>query len=151
MRDLIYKASFMATVKQLCDEMSKVAADLISNATTLLELSKSPDPMEEIKEYQEKQEELVEVLLALDKEIHGLADSEADLSGFWKDIVNKIDIFQQMNESFVSNLSIRKGLIRFEVNDLRRTRKNLNSVKKVYVKKTENKSRKSNGKINTLS
>ena len=140
----------MSSVKKLSQEMLRVGDELVANAKELLEVSRGPNPNEKINPLQDTQEELVQTLLALDAELRELVQSEADLQSFWTQMHQKIDEFQALNEKFVSNLSTRKGLIRFEVNDLRRARRNLNSVKKSYARNAPpQKGKRGKGQINT--
>jgi hypothetical protein len=113
------------------EELETTVEALIENAKALIEVSRGSVTAEELSKLQGRQEELIAEIIKKDKAVQKLGDGVKSESA-WSRIQEKLDLFGTLNESFIQNLSIRKGLINFEIEEVRKTRKSLAHVRTRY-------------------
>lgn len=106
----------MSNVEKLLKEMDGVLDQLIDNAEKLHEISKKVIAEEELTALQSRQQELLTSLLSLDEACHqaGLSKSKKEYSKLNTSIQEKLNIFEQLNSSFVNNVVSSHGVIQFQ-------------------------------------
>ena len=126
----------MEKTVELLTKMEGVLDQLITQAQDLIDLSKSSVAPEELANMQKQQEKWVDLLQQYDADLANACEPDTQLDAFpqWNKIQKQLDYFQTLNNTFIQNLSTRKGIIQFEVNDVKKTRKSLREMKTGYVK-----------------
>lgn len=95
-------------------KMEVILDALIENAERLKEVSQQVISKEELKPLQEKQEELVKNLVAVEDAMRGALGNSKDVDeASKKRIREKLSLFEKLNASFIENLNSSHGLIRF--------------------------------------
>lgn len=95
-------------------KMELILDELIANAERLNEVSQQVISKDELKPLQEKQEELVKNLVAVEDAFRGaLGNGKNGDEDARKRIRSKLTQFEKLNESFIENLKSSHGLIRF--------------------------------------
>jgi hypothetical protein len=98
--------------EDLLDKLQQVIDDLILNAEKLKELSLQVVAGKEISLLQSKQEALVKQLGELD---HQIKNQKIEIPAeFTKKMENKIKKFQELNASYIQNLTTTHEVIRFD-------------------------------------
>ncbi|MCB1136819.1 MAG: hypothetical protein KDK78_11165 [Chlamydiia bacterium] len=123
----------MAAKKQLLNEMELAAAELVVVAKDLYNCSKGALAEEELNTLQSRQEELIQKLVALDAsltEAGGVSEDEEA----WGRVRDALDEFQNYNQQFISNVNVRKGLVQFDLANVRKSRRFLSEMKSTYGK-----------------
>lgn len=94
-------------------KMELIVDELITNAERLKEVSQQVITKEELKPLQEKQEELVNNLVALEDALRGALGEKNGDEDSRKRIKQKLAQFEKLNETFIENMKSSHGLIRF--------------------------------------
>lgn len=115
-------------------ELEKVVDELVSNAKELKELSTRSTSEEELSPLQGHQEKLIKKLKSVNTAItkqfkKGIGNGDGSV---WARVEKKLEMFQNYNEQFISNLSVLKGLIHFEIQDIKKTRQSVAKLKAAY-------------------
>lgn len=123
------------TLEQL-QSMEDLADALVQNAGELKESATLGSTMSELESLQKVQAKLVEQLVELDHKL-GELDFKAckDLGDIWERITKKLTEFEQLNEKFIENMSVRQGIVKFEMNEIRESKKSVGKVKKAYARR----------------
>lgn len=127
----------MAGKRELESKLNLALEHLLGNARELLEVSKSSLSGEELEDLQVRQEELLQDVIDADRafqESWGKEEPEPLAS-----IQRKLKHFQELNEAFVKNLSIRQGIINMELSQIQSSRKQLSDMSSVYSKPVKEK------------
>lgn len=104
----------MEKPEQLLHDMDHLLDKLIDNQKKLLELSKHVVNEEEIKPLQQDQNTLLDQLISKDKAYDQLKKGAKETpSPLRKQIDDKLDLFQQLNTTFIENITSTQGLIKF--------------------------------------
>ncbi len=119
--------------KKLLSEMERVVTDLVVVAKDLHECSKGALAEEELNALQERQDTLVNELVELDAAITD-EGGVAKQGAVWKRIRLALDEFQHFNQKFISNVNVRKGLVQFDLANVRKSRKFLADMRGSYGK-----------------
>jgi hypothetical protein len=125
------------TKNTLLVELEDSLTALVLVAKELVELSTMSIDNKLITELQKKEEKLVENVQQLDEQVSKKYPGyqvEELFPKQWKVILKLLKGFQNLNEQFIQNLSVRKGLVGGEISDIRRRRADLSKLKKVYVR-----------------
>ena len=112
-------------------EMETVLDALVTNAESLKKLSMETVTTEELTKLQETQEGLLADLIKKDRAVQKLG-TVVHSEPAWQSIQNKLEGFSKLNETFIENLSVRKGLIQFEIQEVKKTRQSLGEMKSRY-------------------
>ena len=118
---------YLATMGSTLDKLTKVEKEL-------LKLSTGDFVASEINALQSHQDALVQELLKVDsslKEKYGGEYRNIE-SSRWSKIHEKLELFENLNENFIKNLSIRQHIIKVDLKDIKKTRKSLSEVKSAY-------------------
>ena len=115
----------------LLKEMESVLDALVENAESLKELSSGTIASEELAKLQATQEALIADLVKKDAKAQKLDKAEREQPA-WGRIQQKLETFATLNDAFINNLSVRKGLIQFEIQDIKKTRQSLVEMKVRY-------------------
>lgn len=138
--------------KELLQQMNSLLDELIALAEVMLEHSSADAKAESIEKLQDQQQGIIDKLIVSDKSLQSLL--QENHNHFEHDIANlekKIAAFEQANAKFIANLSIRKSLIHFELEDVRKSRSAIAKMKAAYTaKKTASKPHGGSQPINTL-
>ena len=138
----------MTTHDDVLKELDLLLQQLVSNAKQLYKASKQAITEEILAPLQTKQEELIDAIIRTDSYLEENREKNAYDSPLWAGIQDKLKTFQNLNNSFIENLGVRKELINFEIKDTKKRKLQLSQLKTVYGKKTSRKKTKS--RINTL-
>lgn len=146
----------MSEIQELLCEFESTTDQLIQLAQELLDHSSDDIQKGKIEKLQEKQKDLVDKVLDFEKKLSkkGIVDDKRREYPNWLRIEEKLAYFQTLNEQFINNFKVRKGLIQFEVEKVQKTKRQLQDVKKTYGgkgKKGKGKDKKDGRRINTLS
>lgn len=143
----------MTAQADILSKMKQTAKSLVQNALHLIEAAQGAETAEEIQRLQEDQQELIDTLIDLDEALKKDKEELLESNPEWIQVQELLNEFEKANENFISHLSVRKGLIQFEVKDLQKSKQQLNAVKDSYGKQGPSSVSKKNGKrrINTLS
>lgn len=143
----------MAAKEDPIKKMEAVAKALVANAEKLVLASQEAASAEDLQPLQSEQDQLVNELLELDKMLQSKGAKPHSDHPSWIDIEALLETFEDLNQTFITNLKVRKELIQFELQDIKKAKKGLNSVKGSYgaLVPSKDKKRKSQNKINTLS
>lgn len=115
---------------KILSEMEEVLDQLIQNAEKLYDVSRQVIAEEELAPLQNRQQELLSTLLQLDDAFHKAnMQTKEDNSSVRSRIQEKIEIFQRINSSFVTNITTSYGLIQFESDKTKKPRKQLKEDK----------------------
>ena len=141
----------MSALDDTVKEMKTTIDALLANASELLELSKHVDSVDELTPLQTEQEKLITQLISLDEEVQKRAKTKAARSKLpeWDAIQAGLDKFEELNQAFITQLGIRKGIIQFEINDIKKSKKQLAAMKDSYGATSGKKSSGRRG-INTI-
>jgi hypothetical protein len=131
----------MKRIDSILDQMHVVVDELLENLQSVYSLSQKKGINGEVLSIQKEQEEKFEKLVALDgelkKEITFLGeDTSSDLG---KKVQEKIRLVQKLNESFLTALKIRQGIIKEELEKIRHDKRRLGKIEKAYVKRKRSK------------
>lgn len=115
----------MAELNELLHEMDSLLDMLIDNAKKLLDISKQVISEEELEPLQKKQHALLKKLIEKDEAYHQL-DNVSKQDPFMRENIDaKLDEFQQLNASFIDNITTTHGMIQFEKGKVKtKTKKN---------------------------
>lgn len=128
-------------------EIESITKKLTANAQDLLDCSKGTISESELVALQEEQDALIATLVEQNKCL--LQACQAEPTGArWKRIQKSLDLFQELNGKFMDNIGVRKGLIQFELKDVRKARQSLKEVRASYGKSDGQSSR---AKVDTRS
>lgn len=144
----------MSEIEELFTEFEEKTDSLISLAQELLNQAGSQGTKEKVEALQMEQKHLVDSIVSLEKKLSrkGVDEEKRKEYSNWARIEEKLTYFQNLNEEFINHYKVRKGLIQFEMEKVKKTKKALNGVKKTYVNKGKKEKGKKEGKrINTLS
>lgn len=133
--------------------MEKTVDALVVNAEALRDGSSTASTIDELADLQKTQETLVAEIVQLNK-VLGKADFESNkkASTVWERVLKKLGQFEVLNQKFIENMSIRQGILKFELHDVRQTRKAITQMKESYTRKSGPKQGKGpNTRVNTLS
>lgn len=106
-------------------QMDELLNLLIDNANKLLALSQQVIAEEELAPLQTSQQELLDELVAQDEAFHKTLPSPSHnyQSPLRSQINAKLDQFEQLNASFIENITSAHGLIQFEKGKLKKSLK----------------------------
>jgi len=140
----------MTSHDDLLSEMDHLLQQLVSNAEQLYKESTQAISEETLMPLQNQQEELINAIVALNSSLE--SDNVTD-SPLWEGIQEKLVIFQELNNSFINNLRVRKGLVNVEIKDVKKHQSQLSQLKAAYGKKNQSQkvfSTKKTKRINTV-
>ena len=131
----------MKRVDSILDQMHIVVDELLENLQRVYSLSKEKGINGEVLSIQKEQEEKFEKLVALDEELKKEVSflEEATSSDLGKKVREKIRLVQKLNESFLTSLKIRQGIIKEELDKKRQGKRKLGKIEKAYVKRKRSK------------
>lgn len=112
--------------RKLLNKIDTLLDDLVKNALELEKASFQVISEEEIAPLQSKQEKLVSEIKTVDAELTkslGKNDLEKDLPAR-KSIHDKLAKFHELNAHFIDNLSNSHGLIKFEIEKIKKKKSN---------------------------
>ncbi len=112
-------------------DMETTLDALVDNAKALKIISQGKVTVEELSALQGKQEELIAQLVKHDKSVQKLGDAVKKETA-WNRIQDKLQDFSKYNEEFIGNLAVRKGLIQFEIQEVKQARQSVNDMKSRY-------------------
>ncbi len=115
-------------------QMESLLDSLVVNASELKQLSTGTVQPEELEGLQAAQEGLIADLVKQDHAVQQLGEG-AKADPCWGRIQAKMDQFSELNEAFIKNLAVRKGLIQFEIQEVKKTRQSLSDMKVRYSPK----------------
>lgn len=142
----------MPSHTDLLSEMEQTARTLVQNAQALLEAAKGAATADELQPLQDKQNTLVEQLVTSDQKLRDIgANKDVEGSKAWSRIQELLEEFEKANEAFITQLSVRKGLIHFEAKQIQKSKRQLGAVKNRYVTQLPPKKKRGKKGINTLS
>lgn len=113
----------MQSLKDIISEMEEVLDHLIENAERLHELSKQVILEDEVEALQKIQNDMLTRLTELDSKRASVASKEDIKNSIQSRIDKKIDLFQDLNDRFIDNLSASHGLIHFEGDQIKKPAK----------------------------
>ncbi|SCA58520.1 hypothetical protein AB751O23_AD_00360 [Chlamydiales bacterium SCGC AB-751-O23] len=129
----------MKEAKAIISDVLKKFDKLLHNQTRLNSLSlsfSSPYPLEAL---QSTQETLIDEISSLRKQLsQSITETDLNKESLWKEVGLKVDSFQKLNKSFTDVLSVKKGLIKKELDELKNAKNALFSMKKIYVNQNAN-------------
>lgn len=124
----------MAKDNEIADQMVELVEQLSANAQQLVDHSTGTISEDQLAELQEQQQALITALNKLDRKQQ--KSGEKPLSDawpkHWKKIEEHLELFAELNEVFIQNLQVRKGLIQFDLNQVKKARKTVSDVKGAY-------------------
>lgn len=126
----------MVEKNTLLAEVQDTLKVLVDNASELLAVSKEAVSGELLEPLQATQAELVKKLQTYNKQLTKQYPKGNVAELFpkqWKAIVKKLREFETLNEKFISNLTVRKELIAFEMKDIKKQRRDLVQLKEAYT------------------
>lgn len=140
------------STKNAIHTMDSLLNELLGNAEALLEQSIQDAKAETLEILQQKQQTIIEKLIEADQVLqnHLKSDHQGSFNQQLESLQTKISSFEELNQKFITNLTMRRSLIHFELQDIRKSRNALSKVKAAYIAKTSGKRPKSPS-INTLS
>lgn len=100
----------MRKTKELLIEMDKLLDLLIDNATKLLQISKQEKSDDELESLQKEQDLLLERYISKDNALNQIK-SAVYFPFMQKQIDKKLDQFQQLNASFIENMTARQNMM----------------------------------------
>jgi uncharacterized protein Yka (UPF0111/DUF47 family) len=124
---------------QLQDELIDL---ILQNAEQLLRLAKKDFDENKLDELQKSQDLLIQRVIELDhgyQQLHELEESPKRHHSLIEQIHRKLDIFQDLNQKFIENVSIKRGLIKLELQDVEKQRRVLGNLSKAYTSKEKSK------------
>lgn len=124
----------MASAEVVLTQMDETLDQLIAIASELKELSKGTVVAEQLEKLQEQQEGLIAELCRLDALVH--ADDGQGIpkgSKIWARVEDKMTAFSELNEAFIENVRVRKGLIQFEMQQIKKSRKAVAKMRESYT------------------
>ncbi len=109
----------------LLKKIDSLLDDLVKTAINLEKATFQVISEEEIAPLQSKQEELVSEIKSIDAQLTKSGDKKAieQDSKVRKSIHDKLAKFHELNSHFIDNLSSSHGLIRFEIDKIRKNKK----------------------------
>lgn len=109
----------------MLSEIESALDHLLENAKHLNEISTQVISGEELKEFQSKQDHLLQKLSSLDQKFQQKFNSSYNdvKSPITKKIQEKLRLFQKYNQELIQNISSSKGLIQFEKAKIKRLKK----------------------------
>lgn len=130
----------MSKANKILSEMEDVLDKLIENAQKLHNLSKHAIAEEELSPLQSIQQELLSTLVSLDDTYHNAHPNPSHVDDLTinKRIQKKLDVFEQLNSSFVDNIVNSHGLIQFETAKLKKTKKVADATDAASTRLTRN-------------
>jgi DNA repair exonuclease SbcCD ATPase subunit len=123
----------MATAKQLLKEIDQLVGELTATAERLRTVSDRAIEEAEISSLQDQQNEIIQRLSQADEALKAV-DSNYQKLPAWEAIQKRLEHFTDLNREFVKNLSVRKGVLNFELQDIRKTRRYLRGMDESYGK-----------------
>lgn len=117
--------------KKVLTEMEDTLDALLDGAKALHLMSSGTIVPEQLNELQQQQRELVAKLQEQDGVFQSLSRKQGNVDGQAR-INEKLESFASLNQSFISNLAVRKGLINFEVQKLAQAHVSLDGMKRRY-------------------
>ncbi len=120
-----YQGNMMKKAEVILVQMDELLNLLIDNANKLLALSQQVIAEEELAPLQTSQQELLDELVAQDEAFHKTLPSPSHnyQSPLRSQINAKLDQFEQLNASFIENITSAHGLIQFEKGKLKKSLK----------------------------
>lgn len=116
-------------------ELGETTELLVKNAEKLRELSCLNIVEEELSALQLEQEQLIKHILELDSLcVEKGLDKESKNIPLMDMVKDKLKLFEELNKSFIANLEVRKGLIKFELNENSKAKNALKVMKASYAK-----------------
>jgi hypothetical protein len=118
-------------------DFENIVTSLIKIAAKLKDVSMQEASYEVILPLQEEQEELIQKLLCAEKAFVKKNKKTIEESNklAWTRVQKGIQMFQELNDTFVNNLMVRKELIHFDLNEIKKTRQSVAKLRGSYGKK----------------
>ena len=124
------------TTESVLKEMASVLGDVVSIAERLAAVAHDAADEQTLKPLQAEQEELIAKVVHLDSvldELTGGKRSHLEDDRSWKLVTQRLEKFEALNSEFLETLTIRQGLIQFNLQELRERKQDLKKVKVAYV------------------
>ena len=121
----------MKSAKEIVSGMETLVEEIVKTAEQLREMSCIKIVEDELNILQERQEYLIERLLELNVQYEDDSKGKGNSSSIDK-IQERLADFERLNQAYIENLQVRRGLIQFELEDNQRTRQVLDEVKGAY-------------------
>ncbi len=125
----------MEMIEKLRLEIEEVVVDLLKVAECLAKMSSTQIVQEELLSSQDKQDALIGRLTCLNGELeeyHAKEGGEVPNPLLGEKVMIELDRFQVLNQSFISNLEVRQGLIKFELDETQKNKQVLGEVQDAY-------------------
>lgn len=145
----------MSSSEQVLNEMRSVLTELVQVAKKLRDASRGTIDEKRVQQLQDEQELLIADLVAIDERYREVSQEKSgesdDVRVLREDIKEQIDSFQELNQIFIRNLQVRRGLIQLNLEETRKASSSLDSMKKAYGPVSKPSSKGKKNKINTIS
>lgn len=140
----------MAKAEEQLREMESLLAELLQTARALKDVSSREISEEELMPLQDRQEELIEEIAKIDRSLARMKDKSFKETPNWVNVQGALVKFQELNDQFIENMKVRKGLIDFDLKDVRKTRKAMAGLKESYGRSKAPKKSPPSKSINTV-